>query len=83
MTAAWSPRRYTPSCVTAADAVAQGRSAQAYQTALARRTLRPVTIARLILAAAERPRTAPALVSLMRLAPGLAGLLARATRVGH
>jgi menaquinone-9 beta-reductase len=69
--------------VMAADAVAQGRSAQAYQTALARRTLRPVTIARLILAAAERPRTAPALVSLMRLAPGLAGLLARATRVGH
>jgi menaquinone-9 beta-reductase len=69
--------------VMAAEAVAQGRSAQAFQAALARRTLRPVTIARLILAAAERQDTAPALVSLMRLAPRLAGLLARATRVGH
>lgn len=69
--------------VMAAETVLHGRSAPAFQQALARRTLRPVTIARAILAAAERPVTASVLTRLMGVAPGLAGLLARATRVGH
>jgi flavin-dependent dehydrogenase len=67
----------------AGEAVLAGRSAEAFQRGLARRTLRPITVARAILAAAERPATAPLLVRTMGLAPGLATLLARATRVGH
>lgn len=67
----------------AAEAVLNGTSAEAYQRRLARATLRPIAVARMILAAAERPATAPLLASLMRAAPGLATLLARATRVGH
>jgi flavin-dependent dehydrogenase len=69
--------------VMAAESVARGDNAPAYQRALARRTLRPVAIARAVLAAAERPPTASMLVAMMRSAPGLAQLLARATRVGH
>ena len=69
--------------VMAAEAVLAGRSAEAFQRALAGRTRRPITVARAILAAAERPGSAAAMVRLMRIAPGLAGLLARVTRVGH
>lgn len=67
----------------AGAAVAAGVGAEAFQRGLARRTGRPIAVARAILAAAERPMTAPVLVSAMGLAPGLATLLARATRVGH
>ncbi|MFD1610196.1 NAD(P)/FAD-dependent oxidoreductase [Sphingomonas tabacisoli] len=69
--------------VLAAEAVLRGESAELYQRKLARRTLRPITVARAILAAAERPATAPVLAQLMRIAPGLATLLAQATRVSH
>jgi flavin-dependent dehydrogenase len=69
--------------VMAAEAVLRGDPAPAFQRDLARRTVRPVTIARLVLSAAERPRSAAVLTALMRLAPGLAGLVARATRIGH
>jgi flavin-dependent dehydrogenase len=67
--------------VAAARAVLEGRDAADYQRRFAARTRRPILVARAILAAAERPATAPALIRLMRLAPGLATLLARATRV--
>lgn len=69
--------------VAAADAVAAGAAAQDYQRGFARRTARPIAVARAVLALAERPRTAPMLTGLMRTAPGLATLLARATRVAH
>ncbi|WP_046348859.1 NAD(P)/FAD-dependent oxidoreductase [Sphingomonas changbaiensis] len=67
----------------AGEAVLAGRPAEAFQRDLARRTGRPIAVARAILAFAERPPRAPLLVRTMRLAPGLATLLARATRVGH
>jgi flavin-dependent dehydrogenase len=67
----------------AGEAVLGGRPADEFQRDLARRTLRPIAVARAILAAAERPVTAPLLVRTMKLAPGLATLVARATRVGH
>jgi flavin-dependent dehydrogenase len=69
--------------VLAGQAVLAGTSAEAFQRDLAQRTLRPIMVARAILAAAERPATAPLLVRTMTFAPGLATLLARATRVGH
>lgn len=68
--------------VDAARAVIEGRDAADYQRRFASRARRPIAVARAILAAAERPATAPMLIRLMRLAPGLATLLARATRVG-
>lgn len=69
--------------ILAGEAVLAGRPAEAFQRDLARRTGRPIAVARTILAFAERPASAPLLVRTMRLAPGLATLLARATRVGH
>lgn len=69
--------------VMAGEAVAQGRSAPAFQHGLARQTLRPITLARAVLAAAERPLSAAWLTRLMRTAPGFATLLAKATRVAH
>lgn len=69
--------------VMAAQALRDDRDARSFQRDLAARTARPILVARSILAAAERPRTAPLLPWMMRVAPGLAGLLARATRVGH
>jgi menaquinone-9 beta-reductase len=69
--------------VMAAEAVLAGEDAGGFQRALADRTRRPISIASLILKAAEQPASAATMVRLMRLAPGLAGLLARATRVGH
>ncbi len=69
--------------VMAADAVVRGKPAEQFQQALARRTLRPVTIARLVLALAERPGSAALLTRMTGMAPGLANLVARATRVGH
>lgn len=67
--------------VMAAEAVLRGEPAPAFQRALGRRTLRPVTIARTVLALAERPMSARSLAALTRLSPGLANLVARATRV--
>lgn len=69
--------------VLAGEAVLRGASAVTYQRDLARRTWRPISVASAILAAAERPSASPSLVRLMRVAPGLATLLARATRVAH
>lgn len=69
--------------VLAAEAVLAGTGAEAFQRNLAHRTLRPIAVAHAILAAAERPAAAPLLVRTMGFAPGLATLLARATRVGH
>ena len=65
------------------EAVLAGTKAETFQRDLARRTWRPITVARAILAAAERAATAPMLLRAMRLAPGLATLLAQATRIGH
>jgi flavin-dependent dehydrogenase len=69
--------------VLAGEAVLAGTEAETFQRDLARRTWRPIAVARAILAAAERPATAPMLLRIMRLGPGLATLLARATRIGH
>lgn len=69
--------------VAAAEAVTRGADAPAFQAGFAQRTRRPIAVARAILALAERPRSAPWLVGLMRTAPGLATLLARTTRVDH
>ena len=69
--------------VLAGEAVARGQDAARFQRALHARTARPVRIASAVLAAAERPRAAAALTRLVRVAPGLARLVARATRVGH
>ena len=67
----------------AGQAVLRGEAAESYQRRLASRTRRPISVASAILAAAERPSSAAALVALMSLAPGLASLLARVTRVSH
>lgn len=69
--------------VAAAEALRRGEGSAEFQQSFARRTRRPIMIARAILALAERPRSAPILTRLMRTAPGLATLLARATRVDH
>lgn len=69
--------------VMAAEAVLHERGAEQFQRQLARQTLRPIMIARAMLAAAERPSIAPVLIQLMRTAPGLASLIARATRAAH
>lgn len=57
-------------------------AAQAYQRALARRLRGPVRTAEGLRAIGERPAVAPLLAAAMRAAPGLARLLARATRIG-
>ncbi len=69
--------------VMAGDAIMRGGTAEEFQQHLASRTRRPIAIASAILAAAERPGSAGALVRLMKIAPGLASLLATATRVRH
>lgn len=69
--------------MAAGDAIMRGVDAPGYQRAFARRTRRPIAIAGAIMSAAERPLSASVLVRLTRIAPGLATLLARATRVGH
>lgn len=56
-------------------------AAQAYQRALARRLRGPVRTAEGLRAIGERPTVAPVLAAAMRAAPGLARLLARATRI--
>ena len=56
-------------------------AAPAYQRALARRTRGPVGMATRLWHWAERPVIASAAVRLLRIAPGLAGFLAQATRL--
>jgi flavin-dependent dehydrogenase len=69
--------------ILAGEAIMRAAAAEDFQQRLARRTLRPIAIASALLAAAERPGSASALVWLMKMAPGLASLLAKATRVSH
>jgi flavin-dependent dehydrogenase len=67
----------------AGQSILQAESASSFQRALARRTARPITVARAVLALAERPRSAALLVPLVGRMPVLATLLARATRISH
>ena len=67
----------------AAAAVLAGEDAKHFQQALAARIRRPIAVASGVWRLAERPPGGALLVRLMRLAPGLATLIARATRVGH
>ncbi|WP_296613440.1 FAD-dependent monooxygenase [Sphingomonas sp.] len=55
----------------------------AYQRRLTRDLATPFAIANHIRAAAERPAWAGALIAAVRLAPGLAGIAARLTRISH
>ena len=57
--------------------------AVAYQQQLARDLTMPFAIANRIRAAAEHPAWASALTAAVRLAPGLAGIAARLTRINH
>lgn len=57
-------------------------AAPAFQRAFAARARRPILIAELARAAAERPRLAGLALPLLRL-PGLLGAVARLTRIGH
>ncbi|QHL90063.1 FAD-binding monooxygenase [Sphingomonas changnyeongensis] len=68
--------------IAAARALTAGHGAEQFQAGFAARTRRPILVARTVLMVAERPSLAPALLALTRLAPGLAGLVARATRIG-
>ncbi|HEX7693720.1 MAG TPA: FAD-dependent monooxygenase [Sphingomonas sp.] len=54
-----------------------------YQAALARDLSRPFAVASAVRAAAERPAWAGALIAAVRLAPQLAGIAARLTRISH
>ncbi len=67
--------------IAAAQALAAGHGAERFQAGFAARTRRPILVARTVLMAAEQPSLAPALLGLTRLAPGLAALVARATRI--
>lgn len=68
--------------VMAADAVAAGRSAAAYQAGFARRAARPLAAAGLIRAAADHALGARLLLAATPI-PGLARLAARLTRIAH
>jgi menaquinone-9 beta-reductase len=69
--------------ILAAEFATSGRNAPAFQQELARRTRLPITVARTILAATERPASAALLIATARAAPRLATLLAQVTRVAH
>lgn len=69
--------------IAGGEAVLRGIAAPDFQRGLARNIRRPIAIAGTIRAVAEQPGPAAILVRLMRIAPGLATLLARATRVRH
>ena len=68
--------------IAAGEAVAAGRPADEFQKRLSRRVARPVAIAERLRWAAERERPREALLGLLGIAPGIAGLGARLTRVG-
>jgi flavin-dependent dehydrogenase len=57
-------------------------AASSYQHKFARRARRPVALAEALRYAAERNFTRQAMMGLLRLAPGAAGLAARLTRIG-
>ncbi len=57
--------------------------AAAYQADFARRTRRPVTTAHILWKQAERPLIARAAIATLNIAPFLAGVLARMTRIPH
>lgn len=67
--------------VLAARAILAGDQAIDYQRRLHRRLRRPIATATLVSALAQRPRTAPLMAIAMNAVPGLATLLARATRI--
>lgn len=58
-------------------------AAPRFQADLARATLRPIALAGLIRAAAERPWIAPGLLGILRQVPRLVDGVARLTRIGH
>lgn len=68
----------------AAEAWAAGgaAAAPAFQRAFATRALRPIAIAELARGAAERPKLAAAVLTMLRL-PGTVKMAARLTRIGH
>jgi menaquinone-9 beta-reductase len=70
--------------MAAADAWLQGgpKSAPAYQRSFAARAKRPVTVAKWLWERGETPWSASLAARLLPHAPGLAQLLARATRIG-
>ena len=55
----------------------------AFQERLARDLARPIGLASVIRAAAERPGIARAVLPLARNVPALIEIIARATRIGH
>ena len=57
-------------------------AASSYQREFARRARRPVALAEILRHAAERNVTRRAMIGLLRLVPGAAGLAARLTRIG-
>jgi flavin-dependent dehydrogenase len=67
--------------LAAADAIANGRASDVYQAAMDRRMARPIGIAGAVWRTAEHPAGARGLIAATRLAPGLAALVARLTRV--
>lgn len=67
--------------VSAAKALLAGTNAPTWQRAFARRIARPIAIADRVRGTMERPATAWPLVAVARLAPGLIGAVAKATRV--
>lgn len=71
------------SAVRAVAAYRSGMEAGRFQRALARDLRRPIGLAGLVRAAAERPLPGQAITAAVRLAPALATLVARATRIGH
>ncbi len=67
--------------LAAADAIATGQPSTRFQPALADRLRRPIAIAAGLWHLAEQPAGAGLLIAGTRLAPGLAGLAARFTRL--
>ncbi len=65
-----------------AEAILRGEPATAFQPRFARRLHRPISLATALWHAAEHPAGARALIAAVRIAPGLAGLAARLTRLG-
>ncbi len=68
--------------IRAARSFVNGHDAPAYHSAFAASVRRPIGIAKAIWHLCERPAGSTIAVSTMRLLPGLAGTLARATRIG-
>ena len=67
--------------LAAADALARGADATAFQPVFARTLVRPIAIAGALWRTAEHPLGARALLAATRVVPALAGLAARLTRI--